>query len=87
VLDSHFERQAARIGDPCQLPPAIKSKKAEKGLGKTMFERLMELYDDDNKHEDTKISRMLTVQYRMNEQIANRGECTMPKRQAVCVIS
>jgi ATP-dependent RNA/DNA helicase IGHMBP2 len=64
-------KRVVLAGDHCQLPPTIKSKKAEKGLGKTMFERLMELYDDNNKQGDTKISRMLSVQYRMNEQIAN----------------
>uniref|UniRef100_A0A3Q7FLE1 DNA helicase n=1 Tax=Solanum lycopersicum TaxID=4081 RepID=A0A3Q7FLE1_SOLLC len=52
-------------GDHLQLPPTIQSVEAEKkGLGKTLFERLADLYGDE-------IMSMLTVQYRMHEQIMN----------------
>ncbi|CAH1416706.1 unnamed protein product [Lactuca virosa] len=50
-------------GDHLQLPPTIQSVEAEKkGLGKTLFERLADLYGDD-------VMSMLTVQYRMHELI------------------
>jgi hypothetical protein len=74
-------------GDHCQLPPTIKSNVArvQKGLGQTMFERLMDLYGDDtsggsgsssssnpaSKKEPGRVSRMLNTQYRMHESIAN----------------
>ncbi|GFY80585.1 DNA-binding protein [Actinidia rufa] len=52
-------------GDHLQLPPTIQSVEAEKkGLGKTLFERLTNLYGDE-------ITSMLTVQYRMHELIMN----------------
>uniref|UniRef100_A0A7N0VDF1 DNA helicase n=1 Tax=Kalanchoe fedtschenkoi TaxID=63787 RepID=A0A7N0VDF1_KALFE len=52
-------------GDHLQLPPTIQSSEAEKkGLGKTLFERLANLYGDE-------ITSMLTVQYRMHELIMN----------------
>jgi hypothetical protein len=44
----------------------------QSGLGKTMFERVMELYgDDQTSSKPGRISRMLKVQYRMHETIAN----------------
>ncbi|KAI3905636.1 hypothetical protein MKX01_036545 [Papaver californicum] len=50
-------------GDHLQLPPTIQSVEAErKGLGRTLFERLADLYGDD-------AMSMLTVQYRMHELI------------------
>ncbi|KAL8229878.1 hypothetical protein R6Q57_014778 [Mikania cordata] len=50
-------------GDHLQLPPTIQSVEAEKkGLGKTLFERLAVMYGDE-------VMSMLTVQYRMHEQI------------------
>ncbi|GMH20133.1 hypothetical protein Nepgr_021974 [Nepenthes gracilis] len=50
-------------GDHLQLPPTIQSVEAEnKGLGRTLFERLADLYGDE-------ITSMLTVQYRMHELI------------------
>ncbi|KAM7264647.1 hypothetical protein ACFE04_002330 [Oxalis oulophora] len=50
-------------GDHLQLPPTILSVQAEeKGLGRTLFERLADLYGDD-------AMSMLTVQYRMHELI------------------
>ncbi|KAI3764060.1 hypothetical protein L2E82_14060 [Cichorium intybus] len=52
-------------GDHLQLPPTIQSVEAEKkGLGKTLFERLADLYGDE-------VMCMLTVQYRMHELIMN----------------
>ncbi|KAL3841236.1 hypothetical protein ACJIZ3_025827 [Penstemon smallii] len=52
-------------GDHLQLPPTIQSVEAEKkGLGRTLFERLADLYGDD-------VLSMLTVQYRMHELIMN----------------
>jgi len=65
-------KRVVLAGDHCQLPPTIKSHKAQAaGLGRTMFERLMELYGDDKTPNQPQISRMLSVQYRMHEQIAN----------------
>jgi len=53
------------IGDHKQLPPTILNKKAaEKGLNKSMFERLYEIYGD-------KIRTMLEIQYRMHDDIMN----------------
>eukprot|EP00934_Nitzschia_sp_Nitz4_P006912 Nitzschia sp. Nitz4//scaffold37_size175936//112246//115314//NITZ4_002054-RA/size175936-processed-gene-0.227-mRNA-1//-1//CDS//3329549812//6902//frame0 len=67
-------KKVVLAGDHCQLPPTIKSHnhKAQSGLGNTMFERLMKLYGDDNHDgsKDARVSRMLSVQYRMNESIA-----------------
>ncbi|KAF5750201.1 DNA-binding protein SMUBP-2 [Tripterygium wilfordii] len=52
-------------GDHLQLPPTVQSVEAEnKGLGRTLFERLTYLYGDE-------ITSMLTVQYRMHELIMN----------------
>ncbi|ERN11784.1 DNA-binding protein SMUBP-2 isoform X1 [Amborella trichopoda] len=50
-------------GDHLQLPPTIQSAEAEKkGLGRTLFERLADLYGEE-------ITAMLTVQYRMHKLI------------------
>ncbi len=50
-------------GDHFQLPPTVKSKKAEaQGLKETLFERCMQL---------PKVSVMLNTQYRMHEHIMN----------------
>lgn len=52
-------------GDHLQLPPTVQSVEAEKkGLGRTLFERLADLYGDE-------VMSMLTVQYRMHEHIMN----------------
>jgi len=52
-------------GDHKQLPPTILNKEAERnGLGKSLFERLIEIYGD-------KIRSILRIQYRMNEIIMN----------------
>ncbi|XP_051148964.1 uncharacterized protein LOC127263784 [Andrographis paniculata] len=58
-------RRCILAGDHLQLPPTIQSVEAEKkGLGRTLFERLADLYGDD-------VMSMLTVQYRMHELIMN----------------
>jgi superfamily I DNA and/or RNA helicase len=50
-------------GDHCQLPPTVVSREAQReGLGASLQERLMEACGP-------RISRRLTVQYRMHEQI------------------
>ncbi|XP_015866144.2 uncharacterized protein LOC107403746 [Ziziphus jujuba] len=50
-------------GDHLQLPPTIQSIEAEKkGLGRTLFERLADMYGEE-------VMSMLTVQYRMHELI------------------
>lgn len=58
-------RRAGRVvlaGDHCQLPPTVKSREAaEGGLGRSLMERLVENHPE--------AVTMLTVQYRMNEDI------------------
>ncbi|MCA9122309.1 MAG: AAA family ATPase [Planctomycetaceae bacterium] len=50
-------------GDHCQLPPTVVSREAaSEGFAVSLFERLMELHGEQ-------VSRRLTVQYRMHEQI------------------
>ncbi|MCH2126685.1 MAG: AAA domain-containing protein [Pirellulaceae bacterium] len=50
-------------GDHCQLPPTVISREAEaEGFGISMFERLMQMGEDE-------LSRRLTVQYRMHRDI------------------
>lgn len=57
-------RRAVLVGDHRQLPPTIHSVEAERGgLGHTLFERLIESAHGQQ------LARMLTVQYRMHEQI------------------
>lgn len=80
-------RRLVLAGDHCQLPPTIQSSQSVvmKGLGRTMFERIMHLYGDhlagvggekDPKSSSSSscignVSRMLKVQYRMNQRIAD----------------
>jgi ATP-dependent RNA/DNA helicase IGHMBP2 len=67
-------KKVVLAGDHCQLPPTIKGRhrRAQEGLAKTMFERLMELYGDDkNCQKMPRVSRMLKVQYRMHHDIAD----------------
>ena len=66
-------RKVVLAGDHCQLPPTIKSRhpRAQSDLSKTMFERLMELYGDNDHNNTPRISRMLKVQYRMHQMIAD----------------
>jgi superfamily I DNA and/or RNA helicase len=56
-------------GDHCQLPPTIVSDEAAaKGLGVSLFERLMNT-TSQNENLGQKLSRRLTIQYRMHESI------------------
>jgi len=56
-------KKVVLAGDHLQLPPTIHSTDAaEKGLGVTLFDRLVKMYGD-------KITRMLTTQYRMHQDI------------------
>ena len=57
-------------GDHCQLPPTIISAEAaQQGFAVSLMERLIRLYGD-------RVTRQLTVQYRMNELIMNySSEC------------
>ncbi|MDZ7860327.1 MAG: IGHMBP2 family helicase [Candidatus Krumholzibacteriota bacterium] len=55
--------RAVLAGDHKQLPPTILSEDARRqGLGKSLFERLLEIHGD-------RIREMLKVQYRMNQDI------------------
>jgi ATP-dependent RNA/DNA helicase IGHMBP2 len=50
-------------GDHCQLPPTVLSREAAReGFGVSLLERLAAMHGD-------KVTRLLTVQYRMHEQI------------------
>jgi len=62
-------KRAVLAGDHKQLPPTIKSTVSEvkNGLGRTLFERLMTSYEK----ESSGCSKMLEVQYRMHQDIAN----------------
>ncbi|KAL7436987.1 hypothetical protein ACHAXM_005409 [Skeletonema potamos] len=62
-------KKAVLAGDHKQLPPTIKSTVSEvkNGLGRTLFERLMASYE----RESIGCSKMLEVQYRMHQAIAN----------------
>ncbi|CAN6454155.1 unnamed protein product [Victoria cruziana] len=66
VLESALDAQGRRCilaGDHLQLPPTIQSPEAEKkGLGRTLFERVAQLYGEQ-------VTVMLTVQYRMHKLI------------------
>ena len=66
-------KKAVLAGDHCQLPPTIKRSNSEvqTGLRKTLFERLMNEYDSNKNKALMKPSKMLKVQYRMHEDIAN----------------
>lgn len=56
-------RRVVLSGDHLQLPPTIRSRDAEKGgLGRTLFERLVDVHGQE-------VTRMLGVQYRMHESI------------------
>jgi ATP-dependent RNA/DNA helicase IGHMBP2 len=57
-------KKVVLAGDHCQLPPTIKSAEAaRKGLGKTLFEKCIELHPQS--------VLLLQEQYRMHEQIMN----------------
>lgn len=56
-------RRLVLAGDHCQLPPTVVSKEARReGFHKSLMERLMERYGET-------VSRRLSMQYRMHEQI------------------
>jgi len=56
-------RRAVLVGDHKQLPPTVRSREAEReGLAVTLFDRLSEKHGE-------RITRMLTVQYRMHRSI------------------
>ena len=55
-------KKAILAGDHLQLPPTIKSKNAEYVLSYTLFDRMISTYGD-------KVTRLLNIQYRMNEKI------------------
>jgi len=57
-------KRVVLAGDHCQLPPTIKCNipRVQKALSRTLFERIMERGEA--------VSRMLQVQYRMHEDIA-----------------
>jgi ATP-dependent RNA/DNA helicase IGHMBP2 len=58
-----FAHRVVLAGDHCQLPPTILSKPAAKeGFDVSLMQRLVEHYGDT-------VTRLLTVQYRMHEQI------------------
>ncbi len=63
-------KRVVLAGDHCQLPPTIKSSNQEvqKGLSQTMFERVMKY---------SNVSRMLQIQYRMHQDIANWASAAM----------
>lgn len=65
-------RKVGRVilaGDHCQLPPTVKSYEALKGgLGKTLMERIVER-DAQRKPSVPSVVTMLTVQYRMHNDI------------------
>lgn len=66
-------KKAVLAGDHCQLPPTIKcsNRDVQTELGKTLFERLIKAYDSNKSDGANKPSKMLEVQYRMHEDIAN----------------
>jgi ATP-dependent RNA/DNA helicase IGHMBP2 len=62
-------RRLVLAGDHCQLPPTIKCNDpmVQKGLAITLFERILKSY----KETTDQVSRMLQVQYRMHQSIAD----------------
>lgn len=63
-------------GDHLQLPPTIKSKDEEKVLSFTLFDRMMRLYGE-------RVSRLLNIQYRMNEKIMQFSSNTLYKSRLI----
>jgi len=56
-------KKVVMAGDPCQLPPTVRSREAEQGgLGLTLFERFYDLLGAEYK-------QLIEQQYRMNEKI------------------
>ena len=69
-------KKLVMAGDHLQLPPTIQCDSIQKQLGETLFERMMKLYHEES-GKDGRISRMLKIQYRMNENIANWASTNM----------
>jgi AAA domain/R3H domain len=65
------QRLILLAGDHCQLPPTVRSEvpEVQQGLATTLFERILHLYGASPV--ESRISRMLKVQYRMHATIAN----------------
>jgi len=63
-------------GDHLQLPPTIKSKDEEKVLSFTLFDRMIRLYAE-------RVSRLLNIQYRMNEKIMQFSSGALYKSKLV----
>lgn len=63
-------KRCVLAGDHCQLPPTIKSRQAEeRGLGITLFHRVLRMFGNCSQPDEFEVCAMLTVQYRMHEQI------------------
>jgi len=62
-------RRLVLAGDHRQLPPTIKSSRAKSQLSITMFDRLMRKRSRYDDKDGQSVSRMLSVQYRMNNKI------------------
>ena len=85
-------------GDHCQLPPTVKNPAAEKaGLGKTLFERIITAGTPSSRGEASSatcgqngemglhsVSRMLNIQYRMNQMICDWASTAMYNGCLVC---
>ncbi|RWS17111.1 DNA-binding protein SMUBP-2-like protein [Dinothrombium tinctorium] len=77
-----YASKCVLAGDHKQLPPTILSEKAAKeGLDLTLMERLLALYSPES------IMRMLTIQYRMNEQIMTWSSDKFYEKKLVAHIS
>lgn len=63
-----------------QLPPTIKSKDVEKVLSFTLFDRIMRLYGE-------RVSRLLNIQYRMNEKIMQFSSDTLYQSKLLADVS
>eukprot|EP00126_Sphaerothecum_destruens_P011044 Sdes_comp20847_c0_seq3m17568 len=79
-------------GDHCQLPPTVLSEKAVKrGFSKTLFDRITELYESKkssaegkSKQSGVMVKKMLTTQYRMNENIMRWCSSQMYQNKLEC---
>lgn len=73
-------KKAVLAGDHLQLPPTIKSKKLEKSLGFTLFDRMILSYEDV-------CCKLLSVQYRMNDTIMGFSNNELYKNKLISDIS
>lgn len=76
-------RKVVLAGDHKQLPPTIKSQnvQVQNVLGRTMFERVMDMYSGQPGGVEGGASRMLRIQYRMHEDIADWASKAMYEGQ------